>query len=213
MDDDCVKRVKAASNPRRATPEDALVLSQLFASAFRNDPIIDFMVRTGPRRAAALEEFFHFLLHERDIQQGEVWMSSDGHACTMWSPPGASTGAPGGFVQRLRLLPAYLRIFGFARLGRCSSIVGAMKKNHPTERHFYLAFMAVSPQYQGAGLGSAILAATLKRIDDAGVAAYLENSNPKNTRLYQRAGFVAQKNILPDGVPPLVAMWRAAPVA
>ncbi len=50
-------------------------------------------------------------------------------------------------------------------------------------------------------------------IDDAGAAAYLENSNPKNARLYERAGFVAQKNILPDGAPPLVAMWRPAPVS
>jgi ribosomal protein S18 acetylase RimI-like enzyme len=88
-----------------------------------------------------------------------------------------------------------------------------MDKNHPTKNHFYLAFMAVSPQYQRTGLGSKILGATLKRIDGAGGAAYLENSNPRNAHLYERAGFVAQKNISPDGAPPLVAMWRPAPVS
>jgi GNAT superfamily N-acetyltransferase len=139
-------------------------------------------------------------------------MSSDGHACAMWLPPGGRTG-PSGFVEHLRLLPFYLRVFGFARLGRCASIVAAMDKNHPTERHFYLAFMAVSPRYQGTGLGSAILGTTLKRVDDAGAAAYLENSNPKNARLYERAGFVAQDNISPNGAPPLVAMWRPAHVS
>jgi hypothetical protein len=50
------------------------------------------------------------------------------------------------------------------------------------------------------------LDATLERTD--GMPAYLENSNLKNTRLYERAGFVAQKNIPPERAPPLIPMWR-----
>ncbi len=79
-----------------------------------------------------------------------------------------------------------------------------------SERHFYLFFMAVDPPFQGKGLGSAILDATLKRIDETGMPAYLENSNMRNTRLSERAGFVAQKNISPEGAPPLIPMWRTA---
>jgi GNAT superfamily N-acetyltransferase len=95
-------------------------------------------------------------------------------------------------------------------VGAGSAISGAMEKNHPRERHFYLFFMAVAPRFQGMGLGAAILEATLKRVDNAGMPAYLENSNPRNTRLYERAGFAAQKNISPEGAPPLIAMWRPA---
>lgn len=40
--------------------------------------------------------------------------------------------------------------------------------------------------------------------------AYLENSNPRNAPLCERGGFVAQKNILPDDVPPLISMLRKA---
>jgi GNAT superfamily N-acetyltransferase len=68
----------------------------------------------------------------------------------------------------------------------------------------------VAPQFQGTGLGSAIMEATLQRVDSSRLPAYLENSNPKNTRLYQRCGFAAQKNIAPKAAPPLVAMWRGA---
>lgn len=85
----------------------------------------------------------------------------------------------------------------------------AMEKHHPHERHFYLAFIAVAPRLQGMGLGSAMLDATLKRVDEAGLPAYLENSNPKNTALYTRHGFVRRKDIAPAGAPQLIAMWRA----
>src|SRR5208283_617616 len=86
----------------------------------------------------------------------------------------------------------------------------AMERNHPKERHFYLSFIAVAPRLQGLGLGSAVLEATLARVDAAGMPAYLENSNPKNTRLYERHGFVVRKSISPAGAPPLLAMWREA---
>lgn len=86
----------------------------------------------------------------------------------------------------------------------------AMEKHHPHAPHFYLAFVAVAPRFQGMGLGSAILEATLRRADETHAPAYLENSNPKNTRLYERAGFVTQKNISPNGAPPLIGMWRDA---
>lgn len=55
-----------------------------------------------------------------------------------------------------------------------------------------------------------MLAATLKRADEKAMPAYLENSNPRNARLYERAGFIAGRNIAPPGAPPLIAMWRPA---
>ena len=49
-----------------------------------------------------------------------------------------------------------------------------------------------------------------RRSDAAGMGAYVESSNPKNATFYERGGFVAPKNIAPDGAPPLIAMWRDA---
>ena len=90
------------------------------------------------------------------------------------------------------------------------AILEAIDKNHPPGRHFYLSFIAVSPAYYGMGLGSQILKATLKQVDAAGLGAYAESSNPKNASFYERACFVAQKNIAPAGAPSLIPMWRAA---
>jgi ribosomal protein S18 acetylase RimI-like enzyme len=201
--------LEAASNPRRATLDDAAGLSKLFASAFADDPLFDYMVRPGAGRAAALQLFFHEILRARDIPQGEVWMSPDGHACICWLKPDARR-SPGGLIQKLSWLPFLVRVYSLARLARSMAVAESMEENHPREPHFYLAFVAVSPEYHGVGLGSRILKATLAQVDAAGMAAYVESSNPKNATYYERGGFVARKNIAPAGAPPLIAMWRDA---
>jgi hypothetical protein len=89
-------RLQSASNPRRATLDDAIPLSRMFASAFMDDPVFDYMVRSGEKRRAALETFFKAMLTARDIPQNEVWMSNDGSACVSWLPSGARRG-PAGF--------------------------------------------------------------------------------------------------------------------
>jgi ribosomal protein S18 acetylase RimI-like enzyme len=208
---DKVALLEAASNPRRATLDDTVNLSKLFASTFMDDPLFDYMVRPGARRRPALETFFHEILRARDIPQGEVWMSSDGHACVCWLSPDARR-SPGGLMQKLSWLPFFIKVYSLARFTRGMAIMEAMEKNHPRERHFYLTFVAVSPEYHGVGLGSRILKATLKQLDAAGMAAYVESSNPKNATFYERAGFIAQKNIAPIGFPPLIAMWRDAKI-
>lgn len=53
------------------------------------------------------------------------------------------------------------------------------------------------------------MAPMVERCDREGVAAYLENSNPANEAFYVRHGFVATGPLdLPDGAPPMTAMWR-----
>ena len=207
MSEDRNALLAAASNPRRATIDDAPVLARLFAAAFTTDPVFDWIARPGAKRAAALEQFFLWLMRVRAIPYGEVWLSPDASASAAWLPPGAAA-TPGGLMEQLKLMPLFVRLCGFPRLMRGSAMADAMEKNHPHDPHFYLSFVAVAPRLQGLGLGGAILEATVKRADQAGMPAYLENSNPKNTKLYQRAGFVAGKNIAPVGAPPLIAMWR-----
>lgn len=199
----------AASHPRRATTDDAAALARLFTAAFMNDPVFDWIARRGAKRAAGLERFFFWLLRTRAIPFGEVWMAPDGGAAAAWLPPDVPA-SPGGFVEQLKLLPLFVRLCGLPRLARGSAMADAMEKHHPRESHYYLAFVAVAPRLQGMGLGSAILEATLARADTQGWAAYLENSNPRNTRIYERHGFVARSNIAPKGAPPLIPMWRDA---
>lgn len=202
------ERLQLASRPRRATPADASKIARMFAAAFVSDPVFDWIARPGPGRLAALEGFFRWLLETRAIPFNEVWMADDASVAAAWLPPGAPA-SPGGLIEQLKLFPLFVRLCGFSRLTRGSAMADAMEKNHPRTPHYYLAFIAAEPRHQGMGLGSALLESTLHRIDEAGLPSYLENSNPKNTRLYERAGFAVQKDIAPKGAPSLLAMWRS----
>ena len=60
-----------------------------------------------------------------------------------------------------------------------------------------------------AATGSALLAANLRVVDEAGLPAYLEASNSANVPLYQRYGFVVHGSFrMPEGGPEVVTMWR-----
>ncbi len=204
------EHLAAASKPRRASADDAAQLARLFAAAFQADPVMDWIARPGPKRALGLERFFFWLMQVRAIPFGEVWMAADGSAAAAWLPPGVPATA-GGFFEQLKLLPMFLRLCGLPRMARGQAMADAMEKHHPhAPPHFYLAFVAVAARLQGLGLGSAIMEATLARIDETGAPAYLENSNPKNAKLYERCGFVRRQNISPPEAPPLIAMWREA---
>lgn len=209
MNDERQALLARASNPRRATPNDASSLARLFASAFLSDPVFAWIARTGPERAQGIERFFRWILEVRAIPYGEVWMADDGSVCAAWLPPDAPA-SPGGLIEQIKLFPMFLQLCGVSRMLRGQAMADAMENNHPHARHVYLAFIAVAPRHQGLGLGSTMMDANLARIDAERLPAYLENSNPKNTRLYERSGFVTQKNIAPKQAPPLIAMWREA---
>jgi GNAT superfamily N-acetyltransferase len=90
------------------------------------------------------------------------------------------------------------------------SVFEEMDRYHPKEPHWYLAMIGVDPSRQGQGLGAALLKATLAQVDEQGLPAYLESSNPANLPLYERHRFEVQGEIRPGDGPPIIPMLRPA---
>ena len=65
-----------------------------------------------------------------------------------------------------------------------------------------------SPEWQGRGIGSALLAPILQRCDDTGERVYLEASKEKNIPFYARHGFVVTEEMHVPRGPTMWAMWR-----
>ena len=197
---------------KRATTDDAARIARLFAAAFERDPVFNWLARAGSGRAIALQRFFFWVLRERSLPRGETWMAPDGYAAAAWIPPYFDGKcSPPTLREELLLLPVILGLTGLSRFGRGAAMAAALEEAHPTEPFFYLAFIGVAPRFQGSGLGSRVLSDTLARVDAAGAPAFLENSNPRNIALYERAGFsITREIVVRHDAPPLFAMWRPA---
>jgi GNAT superfamily N-acetyltransferase len=102
-------------------------------------------------------------------------------------------------------------IAAFGRhLPRVLKALTVLEGKHPREPHYYLVFIGVEPDWQGRGLGGAVLAPVLNRCDTEGMPAFLEASTPRNRTLYERHGFtVMEEFTLGSGAPPQWRMWRA----
>ncbi|HUV33861.1 MAG TPA: GNAT family N-acetyltransferase [Candidatus Desulfaltia sp.] len=179
----------------------------MLSQAFDEDPVISWVIRDDDKRPNALRRLFTYILRE-SIPHGEVTASEELDACAVWLPPGVWTEPPGP-LESLRMLPETLRWTGLGRLQRYRDMAAAEFAKRPREPHFYLAILGVKPSRRGQGLGSALLSHTLSRLDEAGVPAYLENSNEANTPLYERHGFKVVDTIrLMGGGPTMWCMWR-----
>ncbi len=194
------------SSVRKATPADAPRLARALASAFQDDPVIAWIFPDEQRRGRVLPAFMEFRLRKLAFPHDEVWMTADGAAAAVWLPP------PGRWQlsrsQRVRLLPPLIRFLGL----RTASVLGAldrMEERHPRDPpHWYLFILGTEQAAQGQGLGSALLAQVLARVDADGMPAYLESSSERNLALYGRHGFEITGEVAIPGGPRIWPMWR-----
>lgn len=89
--------------------------------------------------------------------------------------------------DQLRLAPAMVMAGSAApRMARWLSTWG---NQDPDRAHSHFGPLAVDLDLQGKGIGSLLLTAYCRRLDEAGTLAYLETDKAENVPLYERFGF------------------------
>jgi GNAT superfamily N-acetyltransferase len=161
------------------------------------------------RRMKVLRRGFELFLRRVWLEHEQTYTTAKTAGVAVWEPPGMWK-VP--LLAQLRLLPAMARVFG-RHLPRVLRALTVLESGHPSEPanepHYYLAFLGVDPQWQGRGLGGALLSPVLARCDREAVPSYLEASSPRNRALYERHGFaVTEEFRLGRGAPPQWRMWR-----
>lgn len=103
-------------------------------------------------------------------------------------------------------------LIGGDRVAAVGAGLGQFGASHPQQPHAYLAFLAVSPGHQRAGLGRQVIAGGLEAAAAQGLGVHLETTNPANLAFYGSLGFSVsgQFVLAPDG-PPAWTLWRDAP--
>ncbi|HEY2397879.1 MAG TPA: GNAT family N-acetyltransferase [Solirubrobacteraceae bacterium] len=194
-----------AQSVTRASVADAPAMARVLARAFHDDPAFTWVLHGDPRRMGILERGFELFLRRVWLEQEETYTTSATVAVSAWELPDQWKPAVG---LQLRLLPAMAGVFK-RHLPRVLKALTVLEAKHPREPHYYLAFIGVDPDWQGRGLGGAVLAPVLERCDTEGMPAFLESSTPRNRELYERHGFtVTEEFTLGRGAPPQWRMWR-----
>jgi GNAT superfamily N-acetyltransferase len=189
---------------RVAVPTDVAALAGALAAAFDDDPIFGWLLRDERRRHDRLVRFFALELGAVVVPSGTAWMSAEASGACLELPPGKWR-MP---LQTQALhAPQFAAVFGRS-LPRALITITKMERRHLREPHFYVPYIGVAPEGQGAGLGTRLLGRTLERADAAGLPTYLEATSERNAALYARLGFEHLGAFTVLGSPPLWPMRR-----
>jgi GNAT superfamily N-acetyltransferase len=193
---------------RPAGIQDIDLVTTTVALAFSDDPV------WGPAMGGSRTSLSERAILWRILIAGAVrypWsrLLPDGAAISVWIPPG---GTEMSDEQEAEVATQLVRILGPKGAADFHALTDRFEATHPRETpHAYLSLLATHPDHRGQGLGMALLAEDLVRLDAEHLPAYLESTNPANDRRYMGVGFEpvgAFRTIDEQRV--ITRMWRPA---
>lgn len=183
---------------RRSDERTALAV---VTSAFVDDPVERWLYpgesyqRQFPRFVRALGG--------KAIEAGTAWCSDDQAAVALWLPPGITP-------DDQTIVDVLTATVAVAKHEDMYMALEQMGQAHPSDPHWYLAWLAVERGAQGRGLGANLLTRCLATVDASHRPSYLETPNPRTIPLYERHGFARVGSTHGGSCPPITFMHRPA---
>ena len=186
---------------------DLAAVIETISLAFHDDPTWSWAFPDPARRQDQYAVFWRFLIAGA-MRYRRVLLTDECAAASVWIPPGGTEIAE---EDEARVEPLLQDLVG-SRSGEVMELLERFEAAHPRdEPHYFLSLLGTHPAHAGRGLGMALLAENLQRIDREHMPAYLESSNPGNNHRYKRYGFVELGTFYPPSSDiPVTSMWRDA---
>jgi ribosomal protein S18 acetylase RimI-like enzyme len=172
----------------RLDVRDADAAAATLGEAFFDDPLL-LIVAPDEATRRRWAPWFMSLVLQYGLRWGEVWGTDDSSAVAVWVPPGSGEM---GLGRMLKVGAARIPFrLGMGGTRRFFQAVSATEPFHKTVQgpHWYLVAVGTRSEYQGRGLGSALVEMGTSRADDAGVPCYLETGTQSNIDFYAKRGF------------------------
>jgi GNAT superfamily N-acetyltransferase len=187
-----------------AGPGDADVLSQVIADAFFGLAVSRWLIPDPHSRRAIFPGYFRIHV-DHALAEGLVLTTPARDATALWIPVGSPGpgGNPTGYHDRLAAETG-------PHLARFEALDEQFDRHHPVgPAHEHLAILAVRPDRQRLGIGTALMNARHAVLDRAGRPAYLEASDRAKRDIYLAHGYTDSGDPihLPGG-PAMYPMWR-----
>ena len=187
-----------ALRPRKAAKEGLPTIAKTLALSFFDDPVVSWIIPDDPRRREISPDFFGAIV-ESYLSNDEIYDVDAGVSTAVWAPPRAEDDEQ---------LPERLGEVAAENAERLFEILGLMDEVHPSDPHYYLFLLGTRSEWQGRGIGSALMRPVLEICDRERIPAYLEATSERNRALYLRHGFEVTGEIRVPGGPTLWCMWR-----
>jgi ribosomal protein S18 acetylase RimI-like enzyme len=173
--------------------------------AFFDYPLMEYALVDERRRAPAVTHLYGAFLYDC-FRWGEVYVTPEVDGVCGWLPPARSMPT---FWRQVRSgmlqVPFRFGLRGFRRLIAYDEVAQKLHHDFAPMPHWYLQIIAVDPERQGRGIGSALMQPMLARIDDARLHCWLDTHREQNVRLYERHGFEVARLAEVKGHP--VPVW------
>lgn len=192
----------AADGLVRVGEADIDVLSQVIADAFLDLAPCHWLIADRTARCEIFPRYFRmYVVHA--MTDGLVYTTPDRIAAALWIPGTGPAEPPEDYDEELAEVTGQWA-------ERFVIFDGELDAHHlDGVAHHHLAILAVRPDWQGRGIGTALLDAHHAVLDQEGTAAYLEASDERTRSIYLRHGYADYGSPiqLPDG-PPMYPMTR-----
>ena len=164
--------------------------AKVYARAFFDYPLFACYYPDPARRERHLASHLEVVVNYGFLY-GQIYTTPDITGVACWLPPGSTD------ITWLRLIRAGgLPIF--PKVGIIRSLTDVKKTEDYTVKvhneimpgpHYYIWVVGVDPDYQGMGIGKALMKPGLDQADAMRVPIYLETHDEKNVLYYQKLGF------------------------
>lgn len=184
-------------------------IGQAFSHAFLNEPNFIYIIPNDDQRSKALQWFFGSFVVRLGMLYGEVFIPKNNGGGAIWIKPNRRVKFMGALQAGLLKMPFYFGFNGIKRSMKLSNYVEKIREEYAPEQHWYLMALAVAPNLQGKGIGSALIHNILLRTDKENIACYLETFSQSGVNFYNKLGFeVLQKHQVPQEGPSFWSMGR-----
>ena len=172
------------------------VLSEVIADAFFDLAVSRWLIPYPPARRRVFPGYFRLYV-EHALASGLVCTTPAQDAVALWLPAGEEPAPPAeDYDERLAAVTG-------PWIDRFRLFDQTLEPRRPTGyAHHHLAILAVRPDRQGHGTGSALLRAHHTALDRDSIPAYLEASDLRTRRLYLAHGYAdsGAPLVLPEAV-------------
>ena len=189
-------------------PADIDFIGRTIALAFADDPVWG-PAMGGNRTTTAQKTTIWRLFVAGAVRYPWSSIVGDGAAVSVWLPP---QGTELDEAQEDELSVVLETVLGSAASAEYTELMARFDANHRHDvPHAYLSLLATHPDHRGRGLGMAVLADDLRRLDELHLPAWLESTNPANDRRYESVGFEPVGTFRTvDEQRVITTMWRPA---